>query len=797
MNNPANSAYVTEQGQLKDSTLNSRLITPESPLPLTETGKQLASLALHQQRFNTAFFSLNSDWTLFYIDQQADSFFLKKSNQLVGKNIWEEYPDLAETAIFEEFHKAVETGAAVEFEWFYPLLNSWFQFQLYPSPERLSIYLHSISDPTLNYKHLAEAFLQSEYRFAKIFEASPIAMAISTVADGRYREVNESVLKMLGCTREEMIGRTSVELGLWFEQSDRERMLKVMQAQGFVSELDLKIQTPKGEILHCLAYAEILELNGEKYLLTMLHNITKRKQGEEALRQSNTRFKALVENSPDFIVRHDKELKVLYANPAASQLYGASAESLLGKPSDELGIDRNIFQPWQDFALKVIETGQEQALDYEITIYGQVFYLQTRIVPEYNVEGQLVSLLSITRDFTSLKQTQNELIRHKEQLFHSQKMEMVGRLAGGVAHDFNNLLTIIQSYAEIIENGLQVSDPLLESAQEIKRAGQKAATLTSQLLALGRRQVLQPQVLNLNNSVLDIEKMLRRVIGENVELVCELTPYVSAILADPVQIEQIIINLAVNARDAMPVGGTFKLKTSNIQLDEEQQYYYQTVKPGQYVLLEVSDTGFGMDSETLSHIFEPFFTTKELGKGTGLGLSTVYGIVQQSQGYISVYSEPGWGSIFKIYLPKLEGIPTPLVVAQPTISLATKGYETILLVEDEKLIRKLAGTLLRKNGYTVLEAENGFDALEKYRLYEDKIHLLLSDMIMPRMGGGELSLELVKYSPDLKILFMSGYSADLVCNEGLFPQADFIQKPFSSIDLVRKVRLMLDRETGI
>ncbi|NWJ53262.1 MAG: PAS domain S-box protein, partial [Bacteroidetes bacterium] len=742
-----------------------------------------------------AFSMVDSTGRYLYLNRIAAVPFGVEPEQLMGKTVHDLFPPSQANNIMADINRVItlEKGLVLEPEVTLAGKSVWFRTSLQPirdstgKPYAALIYASEITDKKMAER---EILMQNE-----LLRQSRNLIAMSNL-EGQITFMNRGGAIMLGYDQPEMfIGKQIADFHL---PEDAERALNEYLPYALKNGQwsgENRLKTPDGRLID-VEQTIFPILNDSGNILqaaTIMVDITQRKHGEEALRQSETRFKALVENSPDFIVRHNIEFELLYANPAAAQLYGESAESLIGKTPEKLAIDQNVLQPWQEFALKVIETGQEQVLDYEITLFGQVFYLQTRIVPEFNTKKQLVSLLSITRDLTSLKQAQNEVIRSKEQLFHSQKMEMVGRLAGGVAHDFNNLLTVIQAYAEIIANGLHSQDPLLENAQEIKKAGEKAAALTKQLLAFSRRQRLQPKVLNLNNTILDIEKMLKRLIGDNVEIMCELDRNLGMVMADPVQVELIIINLAVNARDAMRGVGSFKLKTSNVQLDEGHTGYFQTIKPGQYVLLEASDTGCGMDNETLSHIFEPFFTTKEPGKGTGLGLATVYGIIQQSQSYISVYSEPGLGSVFKIYLPKLEGISTPEVVEQPVVNLPTSGSETILLVEDENLIRKLARALLRKNGYTVLEAENGHEALEMYRNYGGKIDLLISDMVMPRMGGKELSVELAKHFPDLKILLMSGYSEDMFYDDSILLSTDFIQKPFSSIELVRKVRLLLDR----
>jgi len=372
-------------------------------------------------------------------------------------------------------------------------------------------------------------------------------------------------------------------------------------------------------------------------------------------------------------------------------------------------------------------------------------------------------------------------------------MEAVGRLAGGVAHDFNNLLTAIIGYADLMVTSLDQDDPLRKDAEEIKRAGERAAALTDQLLAFSRKKVLQPLILNLNTTVTNMEKMLRRLIGEHIELILGLDPALGLVKADPGQIEQVIMNLAVNARDAMPQGGRLTIETKNVYLDEEYTHQHVDIQPGPYVMLAVSDTGVGMSKETLSHLFEPFFTTKEMGKGTGLGLSTVYGIVRQSDGHIWVYSELGQGTTFKIYLPRIEEI-VESGKRVPVSAKSMQGQETVLLVEDEDIVRDLACRVLSENGYTVLEAHDGREALLICEKYGGPIHLLVTDVVMPGgMSGRQVAERLRTLRPDVKVLYMSGYTDDtIVHHDVLEPGMAFLQKPFMPDILLHKVREVID-----
>jgi signal transduction histidine kinase/ActR/RegA family two-component response regulator len=380
----------------------------------------------------------------------------------------------------------------------------------------------------------------------------------------------------------------------------------------------------------------------------------------------------------------------------------------------------------------------------------------------------------------------------EEQLRQSQKMEAIGQLAGGVAHDFNNLLTVITGYTEMLLDNVASHEPERVPLEEIRKAGDRAASLTHQLLAFSRKQILEPKILDLNTTIADIEKMLRRVIGEHIDLVTVLKGDLRPVKADPGQIQQVILNLAVNARDAMPAGGKLTVETANVNLDHAYAETHVEVQPGPYVMLAVSDTGCGMAPEILARVFEPFFTTKEVAKGTGMGLATVYGIVKQSGGSICVYSEPGNGTVFKIYLPSSTGDSAEENLSGPDAEIP-RGTETVLVVEDEEAVRGLTRQVLEVNGYTVLEARHGDEAITLCQQIAEPIDLLLTDVIMPQMNGPELAARVTELYPALKVLFVSGYADHAIVRHGtLDPDTSFLQKPFSPAELARKVREVLD-----
>ncbi len=513
-----------------------------------------------------------------------------------------------------------------------------------------------------------------------------------------------------------------------------------------------------------------------------------RARQRDALRRQERLLRQIIDANPSLIFVKDWDGRFVLVNQATAEVYGTTVTSLVGKTDADFNPNVEEVAHFLRDDRDVMSSGRPKIIAEEPVTNpetGETRWFQTIKMPLRTPEEGTATLLGVATEITERK-------RLEEQLLQSQKMEAVGQLAGGVAHDFNNILTAIVGYTDLLAAEVEDNERQLEDLEEIRKAARRAAALTRQLLAFSRKQVLEPRIIDVNGVVMNLDKMLRSLISENIELKTDLADDLAAARADPNQIEQVIMNLAINARDAMPDGGTVTIETRNATLDDAYAAQHVSVIPGEYVMLAVSDTGCGMDERTKSRIFEPFFTTKPAGRGTGLGLSTVYGIVKQTGGNIWLYSEPGKGTTFKIYLPAIAALPEDIGKVAPA-EAARRGAGTVLVVEDDEQLRRLTHRALDAQGYTVLVADRGGTALDIARRHKGDIDLLLTDVIMPDTNGRKLAETIRAARPGLRVLYMSGYPDGAIASHGMLePGVAYLAKPFTTEAITRKVREVLE-----
>jgi two-component system cell cycle sensor histidine kinase/response regulator CckA len=642
-------------------------------------------------------------------------------------------------------------------------------------------------------RRLKESLESIKQRYRELYEGSRDGYALVTM-QGNIVESNSAFKEMLGYTDEELCRKTYKEITprKWLAVEKRfieEQVLTIGYSDIYEKEYIRK----DGTLFPVEMRTYLRKENGNPAgMWAFVRDISARKEAELSLTRSEEKYRLLIEHSNDgILVVQDGHLK--FFNRRVIEVTGFSEQELGAKPFIEFVYpeDRqNVFERYQQ---RVRGESVPSVYSFRImTKGGELKWVQisaVRVVWEENP-----ATLSFLTDVTEMKKAEAELREKEEQVLQLQRIEAVGRLAGGVAHDFNNILTAIMGYTDILLMKHQPDEKIRSYIERIKSSSQRASQLTQQLLAFSRKQILKEKIIKLDTLIGDTEKMLRRLIGEDITLLTCFGKDIGRIKADPAQIEQIIINCVINARDAMPDGGTIALRTENVWLDDEFFRHRFHGAPGMYVMIEISDTGHGMSDEVRDHIFEPFFTTKEKGRGTGLGLSTVYGIVKQSRGYILVESMPERGTSFRIYFPAVSEDPEELEKKEKVLKFRG-GNETILLVEDEHVVRSMLSASLRTYGYHVLESENGGEAIRVRDQYgKNDIHLLITDVIMPGMSGKTLADMLLKTSPDMRVLYISGYTDDAIVRHGVIEKGiSFLQKPFAPDELAWKVREILDK----
>ncbi|MEP6474529.1 MAG: PAS domain S-box protein [Gemmatimonadota bacterium] len=605
---------------------------------------------------------------------------------------------------------------------------------------------------------------------------------------GRYLDVNPQACALTGYSRAELLTMGTADTHLAGERQEARDRIDGYAA-GVLQPFERRMLRKDGSIILVEANPAVL---GDGRTLTTVRDISDRRKSEEAIRASESRFRELAENVREvFFVMEPETGRALYVNPAYAEVFGHSREHAYATPhawTEDIHPD--------DRELVLDDAGSPSRLaQFRQVVYRilrpdhSVRWIRARVTPINDEAGKILRIVGIAEDISDLRQAETQFL-------HSQKMEAVGRLAGGVAHDFNNVLTAILGYTEILLDSCAGNAEQVTDLTEIRTAGMRAAGLTRQLLAFSRQQVLQPMILDISQVARNLDKMLHPLLGDDVSLHLKLANSPGNIRADAGQLEQVIVNLAVNARDAMPGGGQLTIETAGLHLTEGHASGHPPMMPGHYVMLAVSDTGVGMDPLIQARIFEPFFTTKELGKGTGLGLSTVYGIVKQSGGFIWVYSEPGLGTTFKLYFPVVDSEAEPML---PPAEMPDRlhGTETILLAEDDVQLRRLIGVILGKLGYDVIESDNAESAERLAHQRGGAIDLLLTDVVMPGINGRELARRLIETRPAMRTLFMSGYSDAAIVNHGILePGLNYLQKPFTASILGLRVRQVLDAVRG-
>ncbi|WAC06703.1 MAG: PAS domain-containing protein [Thermodesulfobacteriota bacterium] len=778
----------------------------ESIRDITEYKQAEKALRAGEEQFRQLFENMSNCVAIYEAVSDGEDFIFKAFNRaaekvegvaketIIGKSVLEVFPGVKEFGLFEVFKRVWKTGNPE----FHPTklyqddrISGWKENFVYklPSGEVVAIY----EDVTIR-KQAEETLRQTQLQQKALLDNIPDAAWLKD-SESRFIAVNEAFARAAGYSAEALVGKT--DFNIWskdeaelYRSEDQEVILtkqkkvieqSIVSLSGKVTWVE-KIKTPI-----------VNEENEVIGTVGISCDITQRKQTEEVLRENEKKYRSLYQEFqgildaiPDSLMLINPDFQVIWANEGLAAIMNRNLSDLVGK---------HCYQIWhsrpEPCAICPVQRsfGSKQSEFEEISISdGRIWDVRT--VPILGDQGEVKAVIESARNITEKKKAFQDMISLQAQLRQSQKMEAIARLAGGVAHDFNNLLTVIQANSELALNELAADDHLRPRVDDIKSAAERAAYLIRQLLAFSRRQALNLKVIDVNSILEDLEKMLCRIIGEEIELITSFADDLGMIKADPGEVEQVIINLAVNAKDAMPQGGTLTLTTANVELDEQYTRTHFGTLPGSYVVISLTDTGVGIPQEIHEKIFDPFFTTKKKGKGTGLGLATVYGIVRQSGGNIHLYSEPEKGTTFKVYLPRFD---EPLVEAKKKteFNVLPQGNETILVVEDDGAVRKIAVQVLTAQGYNVLVAETGGDALLICEQEKKPIHLVLTDVVMPKMSGPELIERLKKVRKDFTVLYMSGYT-DKNILRCLDYELNFIQKPFTIDVLAKKVRDSLD-----
>jgi PAS domain S-box-containing protein len=623
---------------------------------------------------------------------------------------------------------------------------------------------------------------------------SAIPHAVMGLRERKIIFANESVKDVFGWKPQDLIGRSTRILYRTDEEYDEiGRLFYSMLEKQRTFTHEFMCRHKEGKDILCRLSASVIGENlQEKRIVVMYEDKTQSRYAEEALQESEQKIRYIIEHSNEIFYIYDIHHTFTYMSPQSLQILGYAPNELM-KRWRKLATGNPVNETGRGFREAAMKTGERQK-PYVLEVYrkdGGKVLLEIDESPVKDNEGKVIGIVGAARDVTELRRAEEEREKMHLQLLHAQKMEAIGQLAGGIAHDFNNILTAIIGYGHFIKMKTKEGDPLRTYAEHILLLSDRATHLTQGLLALNRKQIIQLRPVNINEIIREVNKLLLRMIGEDIELKTILADRALTVMADAGQIEQVMMNLATNARDAMPEGGQLSIETEVVEIDDKFIKMHGFGNPGMYALISETDTGEGMDDKTRERIFEPFYTTKDVGKGTGLGLSIVYGIIKQHEGHVNVYSEPGKGTTFKIYLPLINAEPEK--ERRAVMSSFDNGNETLLFAEDDKEVRVFTREILAEYGYEVIEASDGEDAINKFMENKDSIQLLLLDVIMPKKNGKEVYEEIKKVKPDIKTLFMSGYTADVIQKKGIMEEGlDVLLKPVSPTVLLKKVRDILD-----
>jgi PAS domain S-box-containing protein len=727
-----------------------------------------------------AFVVLDRHWRITHMNERASSLVNGRPADYIGRVHWEAFPESVGGPFEKAYRRAMDEGIATRAEAFYEPLRKWIQVNAYPSIEGLTIVAQDVTDRVR--AHEANA------RLAAIV-ASSVDAIVGKQLDGTITSWNHAAEQIFGYTAAEMIGHSIFRLiPPEHHEAERDTLRRVTRGDPVEFSQTERIRKDGERIYIALTVSPIRDSSGQVVGASSIkRDITRQKRTEAALAEASARSRDLahaLDNAQTFI--RDLDGRITYWSSGSARLYGWTAEEAVGRLAHELL--RTVFPAEiTDIKMLLLSAGRWEGELIHKTKEGREVHVASQWVLARDENGSPGAVTEVNTDITARRQAE-------ERLRQSDRMEVVGQLAGGVAHEANNQMTVVLGATEFLLARNDLPEVARNDLEQVRGAAERTAAITAQLLAFSRRQVLQPQILHLDEVTQGLDGMLRRALGERSTLHLQLSAGSCRVKADPGQLAQVLLNLALNARDAMPLGGRLSIETRVTELTEEYEKAHPGVeiRAGPYVVLSVSDTGHGISPEAMRRLFEPFFTTKPVGKGTGLGLATVYGIIKQSGGYVWAYSEPGYGTTFKVYLPAESGSVQPRVTSPPP-ALATGEY--VLIVEDEPAVRYMTTRALKEHGYTVLEACDGPEALRLVEQVNGALDLIITDVIIPGLDGAELARRAASVKPDLPILFMSGYTDDDIVRRGLLERdKPFLQKPFTPDALVRRVAELLEHK---